>query len=296
MGAHLQSPRRCVLPYQTTHHLALQSSLAPFPGCSIKALCHQPSAAKSSITPPSGATTSIAPSAIRHNIEALRSQSLGVTSRHCSVSHWAQYQSIPPPAIVRNSKALCRHQAQNPSIVPPSGAKSKHRAAISKRCATSGMMSRHCAAIMHDIQASCHQPSGATSKHRAAIRRKIQALRHHQVQNPSIALPSGAKSRHRAESGAMSRHCTAIRHKIQASCNQPPGATSRHRTAIRRKIQALRRHQAKNPSIAPPAIGGSIKASCCHQAQNPSIMPPSGAKSKHCVAIRHKIMALRHQP
>jgi hypothetical protein len=112
----------------------------------------------------------------------------GAIPKLCT-SHWAQYPSIAPQAIRRNiqasrcqpSGAIYKHLAASlwkryTSIAPSSGA-----------------LYKHCAVIRYDIQASrCHQaqyssialPLGTKVKHRTTIRYKSKALRCHQVQNP----------------------------------------------------------------------------------------------------------------
>ncbi len=111
-------------------------------------------------------------------------------------------------------------------------------------------------AIRCDIEASHRHPSGVTSRHRTTIRHDIKTSR---------CQPLGATSSIAPPSGAKSRHCTAIRSNIEALCRQPLGTTSRHCATIRRDIKALRSQPSGTAS---------------------SIAPPSGAKLRHCAAIR----------
>jgi hypothetical protein len=101
-----QHSRCCALPYQAWHHLALPSSLAPFPGCSIKA-SRRHQVQNQSIVLPSGATL-----------------------KHRAASHQAQNPSIAPPSGGTLMHRNASHQVQNPSIVLPSGVTLEHRAAI----------------------------------------------------------------------------------------------------------------------------------------------------------------------
>jgi hypothetical protein len=56
----------------------------------------------------------------------------GAKSKRCATSHWAQHQSIAPPAIDSKLKALRHHLVLKFSIVPPLGAYYQHRTTI--RC------------------------------------------------------------------------------------------------------------------------------------------------------------------
>jgi hypothetical protein len=99
--------------------------------------------------------------AIGCKIKALRHQPLGAKSKHHATSHWAQNQSITPPAIRHKIEALRRQ---------PSSTNSKHRATI--RGSTSASR-RHRALIISIVL-----PLGTSFKYHTTIGHFFQALHH----------------------------------------------------------------------------------------------------------------------
>jgi hypothetical protein len=115
--------------------------------------------------------------------------------------------------------------------------------------------------------------SGMIFKHCTAIMQESEASRRHQAWNP--------------------QHCAASHRAWYPSIAPPSGAISKHCAASNR---------AQNPSIAPQAIGRNIQVLRCqlsgtksklraasHWGWHQGITLPSGAKLRHCAAIRRNI-------